>query len=53
MSSITSALDSGFSTVQTEALSLITTAIPYVMAIVTAVIIVKFGIRFFKSVAKG
>lgn len=51
MSSITSAVTTALATVQTDALGLIASVLPYALAIVGAVIVVMVGIRVFKRVA--
>jgi len=49
---ITSAVSTGLQGVQTQAMSLIATILPYALAIMGAVLVVMIGIRVFKSVAK-
>ena len=51
-SGITSAVSTGLQAVQTDALSLIATILPYALAVMGAVLVVMIGIRVFKSVAK-
>lgn len=51
MSSITSAVTTALGTVQSDALSLIASVLPYALAIVGASIVVMVGIRVFKRVA--
>lgn len=51
MSSITSAVTTALGTVQSDALGLIASVLPYALAIVGATIVVMVGIRVFKRVA--
>lgn len=51
-SAITGAVSSGLQSVQTQAMSLIATILPYALGIMGAVLVVMIGIRVFKSVAK-
>lgn len=53
LTGIESAFQTAIGTVQTDVLSMITIALPVVLAIVGAVLAVRFGIRFFKTTAKG
>lgn len=50
MAGITSAVTTALATVQTDALSLISSVLPYALAIIGAVIVVKIGLRVFRSV---
>jgi len=49
---INSAVSTGLQSVQSQAMSLIATILPYALAIMGAVLVVMIGIRVFKSVAK-
>lgn len=51
-SSINNAVSSGLQTVQSDALSLIGTIIPYALAVMGAVLVVMIGIKVFKGIAK-
>lgn len=51
MESISSAVTTALSTVQTDALGLIASVLPYALAVVGAVIVVTIGIRVFKKIA--
>lgn len=50
MTGITSAVTTALATVQSDALSLISSVLPYALAIIGAVIVVKIGLRVFRSV---
>lgn len=50
MTGITSAVTTALATVQSDALSLISSVLPYALAIIGAVIVVKVGLRVFRSV---
>lgn len=45
-------LGTAFSGVTSDVMSTITTVLPFALAIVGAVLAIRIGIRFFKSVAK-
>lgn len=49
---INSAVSTGLQSVQSQAMSLISTILPYALGIMGAVLVVMIGIRVFKSVAK-
>lgn len=49
---INSAVSTGLASVQSQAMTLIATILPYALAIMGAVLVVMIGIRVFKSVAK-
>lgn len=51
MSGITSAVTTALGTVQSDALSLISSVLPYALAIVGAVLVVTIGIKVFRRVA--
>lgn len=48
-SAITNALSTWMSGIQSDALSMITTATPYALAIVGAILVVTIGIKVFKK----
>lgn len=48
---ITSALGTAFTSVSSDVMSAITTILPIALGIVGAFIVVKLGIKFFKSVS--
>lgn len=50
MDEITTAMQTALFNVQTDAMSLIGTVLPYALAIVGAVIVISLGIRVFKRV---
>lgn len=50
---ITTAFTSGIASIKGDMISMITIAIPIILAIVGLVMAVKFGIKFFKGTAKG
>ena len=50
MTGITSAVTTALATVQSDALSLISSVLPFALAIIGAVIVVKVGLRVFRSV---
>lgn len=49
MESITSAVKTAFSTVQTDATSMISTCAPYALGIIGTVLAVTIGIKVFKK----
>lgn len=51
-SGMTTALQTAFSAVQADAISIITTALPYALAIMGTVLAVRIGVRFFRSSAR-
>lgn len=51
-SGITTAFDTAIKAIQTDSMSMITTALPIALGIAGAFIAVKLGIKFFRSVAK-
>lgn len=50
MEAITTAFETGLTTIQTSAMGMIGTALPPALAILGAFVAVKLGIRFFRSV---
>lgn len=50
ISTVTSALSTGLQTVQTNALSLIGTVLPYALTVMGAILVVSIGIKVFKKV---
>lgn len=50
-SGITTAVTGALSTVQSDALSMISSVLPYALAIVGAVLVVTIGIRVFKRIS--
>ncbi|MEE0419596.1 MAG: hypothetical protein UDG86_06070 [Lachnospiraceae bacterium] len=48
---ITTAFSTALTTIKTDAMSLIATALPPALLITGVFIVVKLGVRFFKSVA--
>lgn len=51
-SGISSAVSTGLQSVQQDALSLISTILPYALGVMGAVLVVMIGIKVFKGVAK-
>lgn len=51
-SGMTTALQTAFAGVQADAISIITTALPYALAIMGVIVAIRVGIRFFRSAAK-
>ena len=51
-SGITTAFDAAIKAIQTDSMSMITTALPIALGIAGVFIAVKLGIKFFRSVAK-
>ena len=51
-SGITTAFDTAIKAIQTDSMSMITTALPVALGIAGVFIAVKLGIKFFRSVAK-
>lgn len=51
-SDMTTALQTAFGNVQTDVVSVITTALPYALAVMGLILAVTIGIRFFKRVSK-
>lgn len=51
MSSITTAVTSAMQSVQSDALSLIASILPYALAILGAVLVVTIGIKVFRRIA--
>lgn len=51
MAAITSAVSTALSTVSNDAMSLISSVLPYALTVMGAVIVVTIGIRVFKRVA--
>lgn len=51
-SGITTAFDTAIKAIQTDSMSMITTALPIALGIAGVFIAVKLGIKFFRSVAK-
>lgn len=49
---MTTALQTAFAAVQTDVVSIITTALPYALAVMGVMLAVTLGIRFFKRVSK-
>jgi len=47
------ALTAGLQNAQGEILGIIAIVVPMVMVVVGAILAIRFGIRFFKSLAKG
>ena len=50
ISTVTGALSTGLQTVQTNALSLIGTVLPYALTVMGAILVVSIGIKVFKKV---
>lgn len=50
---ITGALSTAFSGVQSDVISIISVALPAALAIVGITIAIRIGIKFFKGVSKG
>lgn len=50
ISTVTTALSNGLQTVQTDALSLIGTVLPYALTVMGAILVVSIGIKVFKKV---
>lgn len=50
MEGITTAMTTALTTIQTDAMSMIATALPPALIITGAFIVVRLGLRFFKSV---
>lgn len=50
-SGIVSTVGSALSTVQTDAMTMISTVLPYALAIVGAVLVITVGIRVFKKIS--
>lgn len=53
MEGLTTALCTAFEGVSTNVMSILSIALPAAIGIVAAVLAIKIGIRFFKSVANG
>lgn len=51
ISAITTAFTTGLSQIQTDAMSLISAALPIALGIAGVFMVVRLGIRFFRSVA--
>lgn len=51
MSGITTAVTGALQTVQTDAMSIISSVLPYALAIVGAVLVVTIGIKVFKRIS--
>lgn len=49
---MTTALQTAFSNVQTDVLSVVGTALPYALAIMGLILAIRIGIKFFRSTAK-
>lgn len=50
--SVTSSMDSSFAGVKSDALSALATVAPYGIAIMSAFLVWKYGIKFFKGLSK-
>lgn len=50
---LTTAMSTAFSTVSTNATSMISTAVPAALGVAGIVIVVRIGWRVFKSIARG
>lgn len=51
IAAITTAFTNGLTTIQSDAMSLITAALPIALGIAGVFMVVKLGVRFFRSVA--
>lgn len=51
METITQAFSTALTTIQTDAMSMISTALPPALVIAGTFIVVRLGVKFFKSVA--
>lgn len=50
ISAVTSAVNTGLGTIQSDAVSLIGTVLPYALTVMGAVLVVSIGIKVFKKV---
>lgn len=50
MEAIKTAMETTFATVQTDAIGMIATAVPYALGIIGTVLAIKIGIKVFKSI---
>lgn len=50
ISTVTSAVSTGLQSVQSDALSLIATVLPYALGVMGAILVVSIGIKVFKKV---